>query len=534
MQLDMSKVIKNLVLILSCWLCMGMIGLAEEAGEIPEVLTSISELQNVTCKFITGTEYDYTGREIKPEVASISFVDAEGILQERSTEGYTIVEYKNNTNIGKADIVISIQGYEGTLVLEDVFTIRFGSMVSLKTSPYSYKTIQLTWKKVAGADGYEICRKVSGSKKYTLIKTISNGSTTSYNDSSSQLKLGTTYEYRARAYRIVEGKKVYGSYTSAVKQKLQVATVKISSSKALSYNSIKIEWGKIYGASGYVVYRSMSEKGSYEKIATVKSGTSYTGKKLKCGETYYYKVCAYRTVKGKNYYGYGSKVVAVNTRPEKIDFNKNTLYGANEITLKWNKSPGAQGYQIYRSTDSKSGYKLVKTITKGSTTSWKNAGLDKNTVYYYKIRPYCVVKKQTVYGWYSSVYKKELVLQKISDIQKYTTVKYVSGGRTTNGWDCSGFTQWALKYIAGVNIPKVSSQQAKAGKAVDKKNMSKWKPGDVLVYSSNGRVCHVGLYLGNGKMMHALNKKHGTIIQDVTYYEKWDSGTTLTGVRRYY
>ena len=64
--------------------------------------------------------------------------------------------------------------------------------------------------------------------------------------------------------------------------------------------------------------------------------------------------------------------------------------------------------------------------------------------------------------------------------------------------------------------------------------MSQWKPGDILVYSSrNGSLGHVALYLGDGKLMHALNTKYGTLIQGVTEYEIWDSGTTLFAVRRY-
>ena len=41
------------------------------------------------------------------------------------------------------------------------------------------------------------------------------------------------------------------------------------------------------------------------------------------------------------------------------------------------------------------------------------------------------------------------------------------------------------------------------------------------------------LYLGDGKLMHALNSKYGTLIQGVDYYETWDKGNSLVGVRRY-
>ena len=121
----------------------------------------------------------------------------------------------------------------------------------------------------------------------------------------------------------------------------------------------------------------------------------------------------------------------------------------------------------------------------------------------------------------------------IDFIRKYNGTRYVWGGTTPAGWDCSGFTQWALKSM-GVSIPRLAEQQAAAGKAVNVQNRSQWKPGDILVYSSGGTVNHVALYLGNNELMHALNSKYDTLIQDVDYYETWDSKTTLTGVRRYF
>ena len=124
------------------------------------------------------------------------------------------------------------------------------------------------------------------------------------------------------------------------------------------------------------------------------------------------------------------------------------------------------------------------------------------------------------------------IVFKIKDIMKYKNVPYKSGGSTPKGWDCSGFTQWALKYM-GISIPRTAAQQGAAGLYISKNNRSAWKPGDILCYKNGGRVSHVALYLGNRKIMHALNEKWDTLIQDVDYYERWDSKTTLSHVRRY-
>ena len=122
---------------------------------------------------------------------------------------------------------------------------------------------------------------------------------------------------------------------------------------------------------------------------------------------------------------------------------------------------------------------------------------------------------------------------KIEEIKKYIYVPYRYGGTTPSGWDCSGFTQWALHYLGGVTIPRTSYQQAAGGVNIDKNNRNVWRPGDILVYQSGSGFSHVALYLGDGMLMHALSARYGTIIQGVDYYEQWDRGTRLALVRRY-
>ncbi|MET0768166.1 MAG: C40 family peptidase, partial [Aeromicrobium sp.] len=73
---------------------------------------------------------------------------------------------------------------------------------------------------------------------------------------------------------------------------------------------------------------------------------------------------------------------------------------------------------------------------------------------------------------------------------------YVYGGTGPNSWDCSGLVMksWAA---AGVSIPRVVGPQIASGKAV---SMSELQPGDIVAY---GDMSHDGLYLGNGRVVHA-------------------------------
>lgn len=86
---------------------------------------------------------------------------------------------------------------------------------------------------------------------------------------------------------------------------------------------------------------------------------------------------------------------------------------------------------------------------------------------------------------------------------------YVKGGTSlTNGADCSGFT-WAVHQHFGISIPRVSREQAGGGKSV---SVSQVQPGDILYYGD-----HVGIYIGNGQIVHASGVKTGIKISSYTY-----------------
>jgi cell wall-associated NlpC family hydrolase len=74
---------------------------------------------------------------------------------------------------------------------------------------------------------------------------------------------------------------------------------------------------------------------------------------------------------------------------------------------------------------------------------------------------------------------------------------YVWGGTSTSGFDCSGLMQWSFKK-AGVNLPRTSQAQSTVGRPVAKSDL---QPGDLVFFYSS--VHHVGIYVGNGKVLHA-------------------------------
>ena len=91
--------------------------------------------------------------------------------------------------------------------------------------------------------------------------------------------------------------------TTAVKDILKkVSKIKLQN---LKKRKVRITWKKVKNADGYQVYRATKKNGKYKLVKVVKGNkkVSYTNTKLKKNKKYYYKVRAYRTVKGKKVYG---------------------------------------------------------------------------------------------------------------------------------------------------------------------------------------------------------------------------------------
>jgi cell wall-associated NlpC family hydrolase len=105
---------------------------------------------------------------------------------------------------------------------------------------------------------------------------------------------------------------------------------------------------------------------------------------------------------------------------------------------------------------------------------------------------------QRVYGDY---------LEPNKDIYKYALgllgTKYTFGGTSINGIDCSSFVQHVFE-LAGFKLPRTAREQARYGYFVRKENL---KPGDLLFFATYASFpSHVGIYIGDGKMIHASSK----------------------------
>lgn len=97
---------------------------------------------------------------------------------------------------------------------------------------------------------------------------------------------------------------------------------------------------------------------------------------------------------------------------------------------------------------------------------------------------------------------------------KFVGNPYVYGGSSlTNGTDCSGFTMSVFRKF-GISLPRTSGAQSGVGKKI---SPSSAKAGDLIFYASGGRVNHVALCIGGGRVVHASNPRVGITTSNINY-----------------
>ncbi|MQY15303.1 hypothetical protein SRB5_54820 [Streptomyces sp. RB5] len=100
-------------------------------------------------------------------------------------------------------------------------------------------------------------------------------------------------------------------------------------------------------------------------------------------------------------------------------------------------------------------------------------------------------------GYGSAVPSSARAATAVAAARRAVGTPYVWGGSDIGGFDCSGLTQWAYR-AAGVALPRTSQGQRYAGRQVP---LRQALPGDLVTY--RGDASHVGMYMGNGQVVHA-------------------------------
>ena len=319
----------------------------------------------------------YTGSSIEPSVT----VTLNGKTL-KLNEDYTLT-YSNNVNVGTATITINgIGNYTGS------------KKVNFNIAPKKLDISSATVNSI-------------GSKTYTGAS-IKPSVTVTLNNKTLKLNKDYTVSYSnnkniGTAKILIKGIGEYEGEKTVTFNIIPPKVTNLKSSKK-TYNSITLSWDKIDNVTGYKVYKYDKKSNSYKYLATTNTNT-YTDKSLKASSTYSYRVRAYKVVNSTTYNGSYSNTIDVKTSPNyapKVTGLKLKTQKSDSLTISWNKINNVTGYKVYRYDVKTESYKLIKTISNASTTSYTNSKLTSATKYLYKVRSYKIVNNKTHNGDYSS------------------------------------------------------------------------------------------------------------------------------------
>lgn len=217
-----------------------------------------------------------------------------------------------------------------------------------------------------------------------------------------------TYEsniYPGTANVIVNGT---GKYQGTLSKAFTVKAPKIAAQKTVTgslykeYNTVRVKWStqKVAGASVKYKVEYRKESGKWVTLKSNTSGSYTTKTKLTPGAKYTFRVTPYTVINGKTYAG-TAKVSNATYTLKKLSTPTVKKVSSKTVKISWKKINSATGYKVYRSTKQSSGYKCIATVKTVST----RINATKGTKYYYKVRAYCKIGSQYVYGPYSNTSK---------------------------------------------------------------------------------------------------------------------------------
>ena len=194
-----------------------------------------------------------------------------------------------------------------------------------------------------------------------------------------------------------------------------------------------------------------------------------------------------------------------------------TMYVTPDAGLNLRKGPGTS-------------YSVIKTLSKGtavtvhsSNNGWSNVSA--NGVEGYVSTSYLSSTKPSTSGSSSSSSSNSstsVSVDKVLDFAHQQLGKpYVWGAQGPNSFDCSGLIYYVYKNAANITLPRTSVEQSKFGTTVSKSNL---KAEDLVFFDTNGpnngAVSHVGIYAGEGQLIHASssNKKIVKVNMETSYW----------------
>ena len=257
--------------------------------------------------------------------------------------------------------------------------------------------LRINWSKNASADGYIV--EMYQGNKWARVGKITNNSTTTFRKSG--LKSGTVYKFRVRAYKMNGSVALYSDYSATVAARTNPSVMIGAKLGGRAADALRINWSKNTSADGYVV--EMYQGNKWVRVAKITSNNTTTFRKagLKASSVYKFRVRAYKMSGKTALYGNYSATVTARTNPSIVKGVKIGGKAKDALRVNWTKNASAQGYIVEMYKGGK--WVRVAKITNNSTTTFRKAGLAKNTMYKFRVKAYYMSGKTALYGNYGSV-----------------------------------------------------------------------------------------------------------------------------------
>ena len=257
--------------------------------------------------------------------------------------------------------------------------------------------LRINWTENADADGYIIEMYQNGN--WARVGKIASNSTTTFRKSG--LKAGTIYTFRVKAYKMSGSTAVYSDYSSTVTARTNPSVMTGAKLGGRAADALRINWTKNTSADGYIV--EMYQGNKWVRVGKIINNSTTTFRKsgLKASTVYKFRVRAYKMSGKTALYGNYSATVTARTNPSIMKGVKIAGKARDALRVNWTKNTSAQGYIVEMYKGGK--WVRVAKITNNSTTTFRKAGLVKNTTYKFRVRAYHMSGKTALYGNYGSV-----------------------------------------------------------------------------------------------------------------------------------
>ena len=282
---------------------------------------------------------------------------------------------------------------------KDTYTAKLtlAKVTGVKLAGRAADALRINWTKNANADGYIV--EMYQGNKWVRVGKITNNSTTIFRKAG--LKAGTAYKFRVKAYKMYDRTAVYGAYSATVAARTNPSVIKGAKLTGRAADALRINWTKNASADGYIV--EMYQGNKWVRVAKITSNSTTTFRKagLKASTVYKFRVRAYKMSGKTALYGNYSATVTARTNPSVMKGVKIGGKAKDALRVKWTKNTSAQGYIVEMYKGGK--WVRVAKITNNSTTTFRKAGLAKNTAYKFRVRAYHMSGKTALYGNYGNV-----------------------------------------------------------------------------------------------------------------------------------